>query len=314
MDITNIQEHRNCVLCELDDTRVVYDFPAKYYDRNKFTTFSWDGELDIGLRIVQCKCCGLIYQNPCITPAAMKYVYPESIIPDKIDFEHLLATHKFGLILDLVKKFQPKSEGIKPNAIDIGTRYGVLPMLLNMQGINAHGIEYNQKCVTAAQISGCECIHQGDIQGLKSLAAKMKIERFHIMTMIDVIEHLIHPLDEIKMLSELQKSGDLMIVTTMDTNALGHKIFGKYWYYIHSQHTFYFTKETLIKLFDRLGYRLEQTIGIPAYKALPQIPAEVKKLRRHLHLRNNPTSAGKEWFAKNRPHLFDLFTLVFRKN
>lgn len=314
MNIAPLQTQRNCDLCGSDSSRVVYDFPAGYYDRKKFTTFSWDGGLDIGLTIVRCTNCGLIYQNPCITPEAMKYVYPESIIPEHIDYKQLLATHKFGLILELVRKYQNESKGKKLNAIDIGTRYGVLPMLMKQIGLNAMGLEYNRKCVEAARQSGCDCIHQGELSGLRQLSDSIGIKQFHVVTMIDVIEHLLHPTDELKLISELQSSGDVMIVTTMDTDSLGHRLFKKYWYYIHSQHTYYFTKETLVKLYAKLGYRLEEVVRIPGYKSIPKIPSELNKLRKHVAKQSDKASESVEWFAANRPHLFDLFTLVFRKS
>jgi 2-polyprenyl-3-methyl-5-hydroxy-6-metoxy-1,4-benzoquinol methylase len=270
--------------------------------------------LDIGLTIVRCTHCGLIYQNPCITQEAMKHVYPESIIPEYIDYKKLLSTHKFGLILDLVQKFQQGAKGKKLNALDIGTRYGVLPMLMKQQGLNAFGLEYNRKCVEAARHSGCDCIHQGELSGLKQLAESIGIQQFHVVTMIDVIEHLLHPTDEIKLISELQSAGDVMIVTTMDTDSLGHRLFQKYWYYIHSQHTYYFTQDTLVKLYANLGYKLEEVVRIPSYKSIPKIPTELNKLRKHIVKRRSSESDQKEWFAANRPHLFDLFTLVFRKS
>jgi hypothetical protein len=310
----SLQEKRNCELCGTDNTKTIYDFPAGYYNRNTFTTFSWDGGLDIGLTIVQCKSCGLIYQNPCITPEAMKFVYPESIIPEHIDYNNLLATHKFGLILDLVRKHQSKTKEINLNAVDIGTRYGVLPMLMNQLGMNAFGLEYNKKCVEAARKSGCECIHQGELTSLRELAKTVGVERFHVITMIDVIEHLLNPLDEIKLMSELQSKDDIMVVTTMDTDSLGHRLFKKYWYYIHSQHTYYFTEDTLAKLFASHGYSLEEVVRIPRYKTIPMIPGEMNRLLKHIAKHSDKKPKQKEWFATNRPHLFDLFTLVFRKS
>jgi 5S rRNA maturation endonuclease (ribonuclease M5) len=314
MKTQHLQTSRNCELCGTDNTHIIYDFPPGYYNRETFTTFSWDGGLEIGLKIVQCNSCGLIYQNPCITPEAMKYVYPESIIPEHIDYKKLLDTHKFGLILDLIRKHLKNASGADLNAVDIGTRYGVLPMLMNQLGLKAYGLEYNKKCVEAARKSGCDCIHQGELTSLKQLAESVHVKKFNIITMIDVIEHLLNPLEEIKLISELQSSGDVAIITTMDTDSLGHRLFKKYWYYIHSQHTFYFTKETLVKLFARHGYTLDEVVSIPGYKSIPQIPTELNKLRKHIAKRGETKGAQQEWFAANRPHLYDLFTLVFRKS
>ena len=314
MNTNNLQKSRTCDLCGTDNAHVIYDFPPGYYDRDKFTTFSWDGGLEIGLKIVQCNSCGLVYQNPCITPEAMKFVYPESIIPEKIEYDKLLATHKFGLILDLIRKFQAKTNKKTLNAVDIGTRYAVLPMLMNQLGLTSYGLEYNKKCVEAARKSGCDCIHQGELTSLKELAASVGVQEFHVITLIDVIEHLLNPSEEIKLISEMQSSGDVVIVTTMDNDSLGHRLFKKYWYYIHSQHTFYFTKETLVKLFAKQGYELDELVRIPGYKSIPQIPSELNKLRKHVAKRASSDNVHKEWFATNRPHLFDLFTLVFRKS
>ena len=58
-----IQEHVSCGCCGSDQYETLHHFPENYFDPEWFDTYSWDANLGLELRIVECKDCGLIYQN-----------------------------------------------------------------------------------------------------------------------------------------------------------------------------------------------------------------------------------------------------------
>lgn len=311
----HFKETKVCAICNSAEYTVVHHFPKEFYSHDRYITHSWDGGFKTELQIVKCKNCGLVYQNPCFNEAGLQYLYPESIIAEKLDYKKLMSEHKFSYFTDtIISKFYPSPREKKYTAVDIGTRFGVLPELLAQRGFNAFGIEYNAKCVESARASGFTHIHQGTINDLQSLCASEGIGIIDLVILIDVIEHLLHPMKDFTEISKLQNSGGRILVTTMDLDSTGYKLFGQYWYYLHAQHTYYFTRESMKLMFDKLGYDVEAVYQIPKYKNLTILWGEYKKLRRHKKERESPVHSGpKKWFAADRPTLFDLFTFVLRK-
>ena len=310
-----IQEYKDCNICGSKEFKVIYYFHPHYYDHKKFITHSWDGEKEIGLQIVKCKKCKLIYQNPSINEDGLKYIYPESIITGKLDYENLVSNHKFGHLLDVISNYYPNPKNKNLTFLDVGTRFGVLPELLSKKGFNSIGIEMNAQCVKSARDSGFKFIYQGKIDDLKKISENVSIARYNLVVLVDVIEHLLNPFEELENIAKFQKKGDRIIITTMDVDSLGHKIFKKEWYYIHSQHTFYFNIKTIKLLFAKLGYDIEYKFQIPAYKTITILGKELLKYFKHKIERNRikDYKGEKIWFADNRPHLFDLFTIVLEK-
>jgi len=241
------------------------------------------------------------------------FMYPEEIIPDRLDYQKEMSQHRFGFFIDaIIKKYYPSGNG--QTAIDIGARYGVLAELLSKQGFQAYGIEYNKKCVEVAQAAGFSRVYQGTIDNVSEIAGSLKIERFNLITMTDVIEHLLDPMTDLKNLAQFQKSGDRMILTTMDMGSLGYMLFKKDWYYIHAQHTYYFDKKSLKNLFDKVGYSIEFIHRIDKIKNVTKLLPALKNYFKHKKDRKQKLNGGKRWFAEYRPSLYDMFTVVLRRD
>ena len=136
---------------------------------------------------------------------------------------------------------------------------------------------------------------------------------FNIVVLNDVIEHLINPKKDLLKISNYQNICDIIIITTPNIDSIGYKIFKKYWYYIHGQHTFYFTPETISLLANKINYELEFEYSIPFFKNYKIIFSNFLKLFIHIFELNFLTFKDKKWFAKNRPYLYDTITLVLKK-
>tara|TARA_X000000950_G_scaffold199168_1_gene239843 strand:+ start:417 stop:1349 length:933 start_codon:yes stop_codon:yes gene_type:complete len=308
-----IRDLKKCNICESDDFTILHYYEKHYYDSKKFIKHSWDGDLDLDLSIVKCKKCELVFQNPCINEKALKFFYPEEIIPEKINLNKELNNHKFNYLLnEIIFKIYSKN-GKNISVLDVGARYGILSTLLNKNGFNAFSLEYNKKCVKTAISSGVKKIDTGTIENISLLAQKYLINNFNIVVLNDVIEHLINPKKDLLIISKFQSSGDRIIITTPNFDSLGYKIFKKYWYYIHGQHTFYFTTKTIALMAKKINYELEFTHSISFYKNLKIIFSNFLKFITHIFELNFLDFKNKKWFARNRPYLYDTITLVLKK-
>jgi len=217
-----------CNFCGAEAFRVKYHFDKNFYPHAAYVTFPWDGNHGAELTIVQCNSCGLVYQNPRFKAEHLGEVY--TVMDAKpIDLERAVAQHKFKPLIDLIRRNAKAEAGENPVSIDIGTRYGLLPEVLRREGFNAYGVEFNATCVEAARVSGFRNVFQGTIETVPEVMEKQGLKRLQLITMTDVIEHLLDPMSDLKLLSQFQETGDHMVIQTIDVSSWGRRLFGKWW-------------------------------------------------------------------------------------
>jgi hypothetical protein len=306
----------SCNFCGSEASRVMYHFEKEFYPHAAYITFPWDGNHNSELTIVRCSSCGLVYQNPRFKAEHLGEVY--TIMDAKpIDLEGAVAAHKFKPLIDLIKRNAQPKAGENPVSIDIGTRYGLLPEVLRREGFNAYGVEFNATCVEAARVSGFRNVFQGTIESVPELMEKQGLKRLQLITMTDVIEHLLDPMSDLKLLAQFQESGDHMVIQTIDVSSWGRRLFGKWWYHFHAQHTYYFDIPMLRKYYDRIGYDVVDVLQVKPLNNLTLLPSVWKSFQRHKSRREEALQgkvfSEKAWYAADKPTLFDIITIVARK-
>lgn len=305
-----------CNFCGSPERKVLHHFPAGFYSHKNYTTYPWDGRQDVTLTIVKCTQCDMIYQSPRFKGEHLGMLYADSV-ESKLDLEKAVRTHKFGPLLKLISDHCRHQGNGHPTSLDIGTRYGLLPEVLRRQGYDAHGIEFNQLCVDTAKRSGFANVYRGTIDDLHEVLGAAGIQRVNLVTMTDVIEHLLDPMGDLTKLASVQGPGDYMVVQTCDVSSPGYKLFGKWWYHFHGQHTYYFDEKSMRRYYDKIGYDIVAVLQVPRLNNLTLLPSVLKNfifhLRQRKRLNASPETGEKVWFAETRPTLFDIFTVVARK-
>lgn len=301
----------DCVNCGSDEHNVVHHFEQEYCNPDSYETYSGDVGVLLNLTLVKCKGCELVYQSPRFSKESLQRLYPNHPLPDRLIYKRLMRNHKFHFLIDLLREHATTSLGSK-TAVDLGTRYGVLPELLVNEGYNALGIEMNLKAVKIANQAGFSYVHQGTVDKIQSVCANAGIERVNLVTMVDLVEHLLDPRRDFELISRMQQSGDQIFISTMDVASLGYKILGKNSYFIHAQHTCYFSAKTMGDLLDKFSYDIKFVHRISRVRNLKLLPRELNKLRKHNALRaqmNEARSKERNWFAACRPALFDYMNI-----
>jgi hypothetical protein len=305
-----------CNFCGSESHRVMHHFEKNFYPHAAYITFPWDGNHSAELTIAQCANCGLVYQNPRFKAEHLGEVY--TVMDAKpIDLNKAVAQHKFKPLIDLIKKNVNPRSLHSTVSLDIGTRYGLLPEVLRREGFQAFGIEFNASCVEAARVSGFQNVFQGTIESVPEWMEQQQLKRLELITMTDVIEHLLDPMSDLQLLSKFQDSGDHMVIQTIDVSSWGHRLFGKWWYHFHAQHTYYFDIPMLRKYYDRVGYDVVDVLKVKPLNNLTLLPSVWKAFNRHKTNRkealNGKVPAEKMWYASDKPTLFDIITIVARK-
>lgn len=134
------------------------------------------------------------------------------------------------------------------NFLDIGSSFGGFLQTAKEAGFNAYGIEIAKYAAEYAKKRGL-AIFNGDL-----LNAKYKNQFFHVITLIEVIEHLANPDKVFNKLSELLGSGGLLVIQTANFSgwqAIKEK--ENYHYYLPG-HFYYYNAELLLKILQKRGF------------------------------------------------------------
>lgn len=293
-------EERSCPLCHCNEYEVIYRWPANFYSHEKYETCSWDGRLPVPLRIVGCRVCEFPYSRPSFREDFLSHVYPSDIVPatSSQPVSSPKAKHR-SLLAKALQHFE------KPNIlIDVGTRYGGLPNLARKMGVEAYGIEVNSESVKRAHDWGRNFVLQGSMAQLGDLINSGQLPPPDIVTLDDVLEHLPYPKRDLDHLGKVLPFGCGLITRQMDWEALGHRLFGKNWYYLQpAAHMCYFDEEHLRNLFQQTGFKT-LAIGKPNEVAVGfnTLVAILKKKGRGIigQSPNWKAPTGKTFYLKKR--------------
>ncbi|MFW6008819.1 MAG: class I SAM-dependent methyltransferase [archaeon] len=300
-------ENKKCEICNQQDYKILYKWKKEQYNHNKYETCSWDGRQKINLRIVQCKNCGLIYTNPSFKEKNLNLIYPPNIIPNQI--KKPKKNKKIKSLIKIILKH--KQSG---TLLDIGTRYGFFPYFAKKHGFDSYGIEYNPEAVKKGK-KYFKKIYEGSSFNLEKVLKKNKLKKPNIVVMDDVLEHLVHPKEDVKKISKIQKKGDILVSRQMNYNSLGRKLFKRHWYYFApAAHQFYFDEKSVKKLLKQTNYKLIKIYKMNLLKNFIltiffRIPVIILINIYYYFKKNKKTS----YLIKRMRSYDDMFTIVAEK-
>lgn len=118
-----------------------------------------------------------------------------------IDLENLNTSHALAVL------------GVEPGSfvLDIGAADGSVARRLLERGCRVVGVEVEPEAAREAE-RFCEQVIVGDVEAL-DLSAAVDGARFHVVLLLDVLEHLHEPLATLKAAADLLKPGGRMILS-----------------------------------------------------------------------------------------------------
>jgi SAM-dependent methyltransferase len=202
-----------------------------------------------GCDIFACTACGLAFVYPVPDTAG---VYTRDYFSG--------ATHGFGYVnYDSDKgPMAPTLRGylraIAPLApqratlLDVGAATGVFISLAQHHGFDARGVELSEYAAQEARQKGL-AVATGTLADLPAS------ERFDVITMLDVIEHVPDPRRDIGLARERLQDGGVLAISTLDAGSLYARLMGRRWNQIvPPEHLYYFNRAALRLLLDEEGF------------------------------------------------------------
>ena len=301
-------EFVKCRLCGADDFSV--RFPSTMSEGNghpadpehfRCTTLSY-GE---HFRIVQCRQCRLVYTNPRRRPSSILSDY-EEVVDERYLAECDARRATFHRNIRPLEQMIPDRNGHR--LLDVGAHIGVFVEVAQERGWQAVGVEPSRWAVEQGRQRGLRMI-QGTLRD-----AELDSASFDVVTMWDVVEHLLDPLADIGEVARVLKPGGVFCVHTIDIDSWFARLMGRRWPWLVEMHNTFFSPQTLGEMVERAGLRVESSRVQGRYLHLGYLLSRLSGWSRPLgRLAEGAVRAVHLDQALVPVNFGDLFTLYTRK-
>jgi 2-polyprenyl-3-methyl-5-hydroxy-6-metoxy-1,4-benzoquinol methylase len=133
-----------------------------------------------------------------------------------------------------------------PRLLDVGCALGDFVEVAREEGWDAEGVEISSFAAAEGRRRGLT-IHCGILEDLGLEAGS-----YDVITLYDVIEHLIDPVRTMREVARLLASGGVVHIVTPNVGGLQAKVLGAKWYhYKPGEHLYLFSPSTIRRTIDR---------------------------------------------------------------
>ncbi len=139
-------------------------------------------------------------------------------------------------------------------ALDIGCAAGFCMQALRERGFEAHGVEVSETIARhASEHFGFATVHVGTLQ-----SASFAERSFDLITLWDVVEHVVDPRALLVQARELLAPGGLLVLETQNIDSAFARLLGSRWHhYKHAEHIYHFTPSTISELLQSAGLEVQ---------------------------------------------------------
>lgn len=219
-------------------------------------------------RILRCLRCGLIFSEANFTSEEMAKVYSE--VEDPVYAQEINArfkTYKYNL--DKIKPYLPAGGTL----LDVGSYCGAFLKVAGENGFKATGVEPSKWAVKYARKVMKENTFQGTLKDLPRDAGN-----FDVVTMWDVLEHMVDPLQELKLIRSRLNSRAIFCFSTIMIDHWYPQMLKERWPWLMNMHVLYFSKKSLANLLKESGFQLVASRKYCHYVSLGYLFSKLESL------------------------------------
>lgn len=215
--------------------------------------------------IVQCKECGLVYQNPRFPEEEIL----KQIISDGIEVQHK-KTVWYDSKIKLFKKNLKRIERHSPRGklLDVGCGYGTFLKMAEDSGWQVQGVEVSTSASNYAKDKLGLNIFKGVLKG-----AGFPDNYFDAVTLWGVLGTLYNPTEELKQVKKVLKEGGLIALRL--NNAVFHISIHRFFRYLGNPDKKLNLKPTIFHLYSFSPKTIRKILEKTGFVAIKVIPSEL---------------------------------------
>ena len=196
-----------------------------------------------GLQLSSCSNCGVVCQEPEPARDALLDSFQDSYFHGghADGYRDYLANEpavrrQARRYLDLVSRLNPGGRTL----LDIGCAAGFLLAEAEARGWRVAGVEPSSAMVQEARRRVAGEVMVGDLAALPA-----STEPAHVVTMINVLEHLVRPSKTAARLAQLVRSGGILLMETWNVESASARLLGSRWHQWSPLVPYYYTRRAL---------------------------------------------------------------------
>ena len=224
----------SCFVCNSIDNRLLYK--------------------KLGFRIVECQECGMVFVNPRPSTEKLQRYYARSLASAYFQENIIEPTQNYRMEKIVGPRLSYLTQKVKDtgNWLDIGCSSGMLLGEGKQVGWDVYGIEFENKAKQTAKEKG---IYVYD-KPIENLALK---DKFDLVTMFEVLEHVNNPKITLEACLKAMKVGGTIVLTVPNIDGFEFQVVGVH----HSNicppsHLNYFGPVTLIRILEKIGFKISE--------------------------------------------------------
>ncbi len=245
-DPSRLERLEHCPVCASTD---IVPFKKRTFDTDtlsenniKITDSDYGKIWDLD----RCRSCTHVFANPSPSNTFIRSLYTKTEDPD-YEEESLGRGKNFLRILSSLEKIHPQ----RGTLLDVGAATGILMSLASERGWHTEGIEPSSWAVKIAKDKYGQKVVEGSLE-----TVRLKGETYTAVTLVDFIEHIPRPMEALTKVYEALKPQGTCCLVTPDRQSLAAKVMGRGWWHFRPGHLAYFSKKSLLTLFERAGFRV----------------------------------------------------------
>ncbi len=194
--------------------------------------------------LVECLTCGLQFVNPRLRAEVILSGYRDGT--DETFVSQAPARERtFDKALNMIEQFAPQ----RGHLFDVGTAAGSFLHVAKARGWTVSGCEPNTWLGEWGKRTYGLDIKPGTLADGRYADAA-----FDVVTVWDVLEHTHDPQGFLRECQRVLKPGGFLIVNVPDIGSWIARLMGRHWLMLLSTHLYYFTRQTLAQLLQRVGF------------------------------------------------------------
>lgn len=235
----------SCPICSAQATELMRLYDDRYGHPGVFPLF-------------RCAACGHAFLVGTFTPDMLEVLYSTYYPRSSFDLQSFRPHRErsgFAAWLDgaMADTFRWVPRNVR--VLDIGCGFGESLAYHRARGCDVAGVEADGNIRRVAEKFGFN-VHVGLFD-----ASVYPADHFDYVTMSQVIEHVVDPVDTLGGVARILKPGGVAVLSTPNASGWGARVFGTRWINWHAPyHLHFFTAESMRRAAERAGLVIEKSV------------------------------------------------------